>query len=124
MVYVESLILTTLDADAGAEQLFEAFLFGFQPCGVQRFPHLRGQRAAHGMGVLAGQAQAAMDGRKIVRIADHKFQDVFAIDRRIFLGERLFQAVQGDDRVPALVGRFLRLRDEGHLPGSSDRSDR
>jgi hypothetical protein len=58
-----------------------------------------------------------MDGREIVGIADHELQHILAIDHRILGGIGLFEAVQGDDGTPALVGGFLGLRHQRHLVG-------
>ena len=68
------------------------------------------------MGVLARQAQAAVDRGVVVRVADHETQHVFGVDRRILSRVGLFQAIQGNDGIPALVDRFQRLRHQRHLP--------
>ena len=92
-----------------------------EPGGIEGFPHLGGDRAAHGMRVLARGAQAGEQRRWVVGVGDEEVQHRVGA-HRIVAGEvRLLQAVERDQRLPVAVGGFGRLH-QRQAPGDVEQA--
>jgi hypothetical protein len=73
------------------------------------------------MGVFARQAQATViDAWLSVSLTMKR--STFSALTAEYGGERLLEAVQGDDGIPVLVRRFQRLRHQRHLPGDVEQA--
>jgi hypothetical protein len=97
-------------ADPAREDVLEILLAQFDPGGVDAFPHLGGQRAAHGVRIFARGTQATVDRRGIGRVGNHEAQDVLDIHLVVDQRKSGLEAVEGENGAPVLVLRGNGLR--------------
>ena len=97
-------------ADLGFGRRTHAGDTHIQPGRVDRFPDLRGQRAAHGSGVLACGAYAAIDALRVVAIEHQEGDRIRRRNRAVALPEGVIQANDRECGHPALLDDLGALR--------------
>ncbi|OMP13756.1 hypothetical protein COLO4_01012 [Corchorus olitorius] len=98
-----------------AQHAFGNQALHIQPRGVDGFPHLRGEGAANGSGVLARAAQAAHDRRRVGHVAHHEVDHVVARKQAVSVGKNPGEFGNIEHCPPALLRHFGRLRHQRGL---------